>query len=501
MKLKGVITISLVLVTALVVTSMLLFSCSSKSFNPKLVYSTYLGSSGEDGANNWLKHFDIDQSGSIYFATSTYATDFPVTNQAYDKTYNGGSDWGVEDLVIIEFNIEQNVLKYASYFGGKTGPEFISQVVRKGNSLYLTGNTGSSDFPHTNNAYDSTFNGPEFRHSDAYITRFDDNKLAYSTYLGTSGTDWAQNIFINAQGEITLVGLFKEFGELKNVHSFMEVEADRRGYTGVIRLNEKGDSILSSTILAPSWYMDACMDDEGNIYIAASTPSKNAPTTPDAYDTSFNGGDANYEGDIIITKLNPKGNKILFSTFLGGSKDDKYPLISLDANNNILIFGSTKSADFPLTSDALDKTFDGKSELFLAKLSNDGKQLLYSSYLGGNEERSEMNAKIIIAKNGDVYLSGATDAADHPITENALQSTINGPSDIFISVFDPSLTKLKFSTFFGGSQSEGATIEVDDSGNIIGVGFTNSPDFTTTPGAYSTVLKGKTDVIIFKISL
>lgn len=501
MKLKGNITVLFIIVTTIAVTSILLYSCSTRTFNPNLEYSTYLGSSGEDGTNNWLKHFSLDQSGNIYFATSTYATDFPLTNNAYDKTYNGGSDWGKEDLVIVEFNIEENALKYASYFGGKTGPEFISQVVHKGNSLYLAGNTGSSDFPHTNNAYDSTFNGPEFRHSDAYITRFDDNKLAYSTYLGTSGTDWAQNIFINDKKEITIVGLFKEFNELPNVHSFMEDEEGRQGYVGVIRLNAKGDSILSSTKLAPTWYLDACTDEEGNIYIAASTPSKNAPTTPDAYDTSFNGGDKKYGGDILITKLNPSGDKILFSTFLGGSDNEKFPSICLDAENNILVYGSTKSADFPLTDDAIDKSFDGKSELFLAKLSNDGKQLLYSSYLGGNEERGEANTNITVSKNGDVYLCGATDAADYPITENALQSTIKGASDIFISVFDPSLTKLKFSTFLGGSKSESATIKVDDDGNIIGVGFTSSTDFITTEEAYSTVLKGKTDVIIFKISL
>ena len=112
-------TKSIVLVLA--ITSILLLFCTSRSINPQLVYSTYLGSSGADGANNWLKHFSIDQSGSVYFAKSADTTDFPVTNQAYDKTYNGGSHWGKEDLVIVEFNIDQNALKYASYFGGKNG--------------------------------------------------------------------------------------------------------------------------------------------------------------------------------------------------------------------------------------------------------------------------------------------------------------------------------------------------------------------------------------------
>lgn len=501
MKLTGNITVIFVIATVLAFTSIMLYSCSPKEFNPKLEYSTFLGSSGKDGANNWLKYFSIDKSGSVYFATSAYTDDFPVTDQAYDKTYNGGSNWGEEDLVLIEFNIEENALKYASYFGGKAGPEFVSQVTHKGNSLYLAGNTASIDFPITPNAFDTTFNGPDFRHSDAYITRFDGNKLAYSSYIGTSGTDWAQKIFVNDKNEVSLVGLFKEFEELPNVHSFMEDEEGRQGYTGIIRLNEKGDAILSATKLAPSWYLDACMDEDGNIYIAASTPSKDAPTTPDAYDTSFNGGDKNYGGDVLVTKLNPTGDKILFSTFLGGSTHERYPSICLDKDNNILVFGMTQSPDFPLTVDALDKSFDGKSELFLTKLSNDGKQLLYSSYLGGNGESGEMNANITISKNGDVFLCGVTDSQDFPITENAIQSTINGSSDIFISVFDPSLKTLKFSTFLGGSKIESARIKVDDHGDIIGIGYTDSPDFLTTEEAYSTVLNGESDAIIFKISL
>lgn len=501
MKLKGNITVLSLLVTVLAVTSMLFYSCTSTTYNPKLEYSTFLGSSGEDGANNWLKYFSVDQSGSVYFASSVYTNDFPVTEQAYDKTYNGGNNWGEEDLVLIEFNIEENTLKYASYFGGKNGPEFVSKVVQKGNSTYLAGNTASSDFPCTVNAFDNTFNGPDFRHSDAFITRFDGNKLAYSSFIGTSGTDWAQNIFINDQNEIILVGLFKAFNELPNVHSFMEDEEGRQGYTGIIRLSAEGDSIISATKLAPSWYLDACRDKDGNIYIAASTPSKNAPTTPGAYDTSFIGGDKNYGGDILVSKLNPTGDKILFSTFLGGSMHERYPSICLDKDNNILVFGATQSADFPLTDDALDKSFDGKSELFLAKLSNDGKQLLYSSYLGGNGKSGEINANILLSKNGDVFLCGGTDSEDFPITENAIQSTINGSSDIFITVFDPSLKILKFSTFLGGSKIESARIEIDNNGDIVGVGYTTSPDFITTKEAYSTALNGKSDAVIFKISL
>jgi hypothetical protein len=486
----------------LIITALSVIILSTTGYSQKLIYSTFLGSSGNDAEMNWLKHFSIDNSGTVFFATSTFGTDFPLTTDAFQKTYNGGdTTWGVEDLAIVQFNIAENKLKYSSYFGGKTGPEFVSQVLLNKNSFYLVGNTGSKDFPVTDNAYDKTFNGPEFRHSDGYISRFDNNKLAYSTFLGTSGTDWIQNIFVDDNGEMIVVGMFKNWQELNVTHQFWNEKQEDKQYACVIRLNAKGDSILSTTVLGPSWDVNSCRDKEGNIYIAGTTPSKNFPVTPGAYNTNYSGGKSAAGGDIFVTKLSPECDKIIFSTFLGGSGDEFFPTICIDAINCIFIYGTTESKDFPLSSDVDKKSFDSKSELFLSKLSNDGKVLLYSSFLGGTAKKNKGSGNIIASKKGDIYLCGTTDAEDYPVTPNAIQSKINGETDIFISVFDNSLTRLKFSTYFGGSKNEYAKIAVDDLGDIIGVGGTTSADFATTPGAYSNTLKGIADAVIFKIAI
>jgi hypothetical protein len=485
-----------------VTTSLVVSAASPAGVSPMLVSSTYLGSSEGDGPNSWLKRFSVDASGTLYFAQSTYHTDFPVTANAYSQTYNGGSEqWGKEDLAVVEYNIEQNALKYASYFGGKTGPDFVTQVLRHKNSVYLAGNTGSSDLPVTSNAYDKTFNGPDFRHADGYIARFDDNKLAYLTYLGTSGADWIQSIFVNDNGEMIVVGVFKEWNELPITHKFSDEKLEHKGNACVLRFNAKGDAILSATLLGPSWYLDAVRDREGNIYVAGTTTSKSFPVSAQAYDTSHNGGTPEGLGDLFVTKLTPTGDKILFSTFLGGTMDENPPSICLDAANNIIVYASTKSSDLPVTANALRRSLAGKQDAFLAKLSNDGARLLYLSYLGGTEKVGEGAGNVVAAKNGDIYLSGSTDAADFPVTPNAIQSAVKGGIDIFVSVFDSSLTTLKFSTFLGGSANEGATIDVEESGDIVGVGATTSADFPTTPGAYSTSLKGRTDHVIFKISM
>jgi hypothetical protein len=136
--------------TKLVLAVLLVIFLSSTGFSQKLVYSTYVGGSAKDADMNWLKRFSIDPSGTIYFATSTYGTGFPVTDDAFGRMYNGGSaEWGEEDLAIVQFNIAQNQLKYASYFGGKSGPDFVSEVLLHKGSYYLVGNTGSKDFPVT----------------------------------------------------------------------------------------------------------------------------------------------------------------------------------------------------------------------------------------------------------------------------------------------------------------------------------------------------------------
>jgi hypothetical protein len=470
-----------------------------------LTYSTFLGGSGADGANDWLRNFSLEDSGTVSFASSTDSADFPVTAGAFDRSYNGGNEEnGKEDAVIVRFDIARNALKYASYFGGAKGPDFVAQVLRKGGRTYLAGNTGAPDFPVTAGAFDTTFHGPDFRHADGYLAQFDGHALTHSTFVGTSGFDWIQKMFVAENGEIIGVGVFKEWNELPAAaaHLLSKEKMEGQPNACVVRLSPRGDRLLSLTVLGPTWYVDAARDSRGFVYVTGSTPSPQFPTSAGAYDTTFNGGSSGLgSGDIFVTKLTPGGDAIVFSTYLGGSGNDNFPQIALDASNNVLVYGNTTSRDWPVTPDARDKVFAGKKEGFLTKLSQDGSRLLYSSYIGGDEKLGEGFGSVRVGPNGDVYVCGYTDAADFPVTTNAIQSRVAGATDMFVSVFDSSLTALKFSTFLGGAGNEGGSIAVDRAGDIIGVGNSSSADFPTTPGAYSRTLNGKADLIIFKITL
>jgi hypothetical protein len=473
----------------------------SPCFSQRITYSTYLGGSKLE-SKGWLKRFAVDDSGAVSFTVSTNSTNFPVTDNAYDKTFNGGE----VDIALVQFNIKQNKLNYSTYFGGTSINEYASQVLVQNNKIYLVGNAGVSNFPVTNNAFDKTFNGPATQHADGFIARFDAAQLGYSTFVGTSGdVESISNLFVNPDGEMIAVGTIRNWNELSITHRFSNEKLTDNPNVCVIRFNATGDSILSTTLLGPTFTgLDAIRDSEGNIYLTGTTPSRNFPVTPEAFDTSYNGGGNFWEGDIFVTKLSPTGDQMLFSTFLGGSGNENSPSICLDNSNNILVSGCTPSNDFPTTSNALDATRNGTQDYFISKLSNDGRDLLYSTYLGGNEKTwfAEMNGKILCSKKGAVYLCGFTDATDYPTTSNALYSSNKGGADIVISMLDSTLTQLKYSTYLGGTGNDYCNMELDPAGNLILLGETNSTDFPVTSGCYDQTFNGgSSDAFLIKIEL
>ena len=476
---------------------------TSSAFSQKIEYSTFIGGSKNDGDNSWLKHFSIDEAGIVYFAMCTNSEDFPVTDNAYDKTYNGGNNWGQEDLVIVQFNVDQNKLNYASYFGGSSGPEFAVQVLFKDNKLFIAGNTGSPDFPIAGNAYDKTFNGPDFRHADGFLSRFISNRLDYSTFIGTSGIEAMKFVDLGTDAEMIVAGELKNWEEIPITFAFSKEKLENNSNACLIRFNERGDTILSATLLGPTWNTITVRDKSGNIYIAGNTPSKNFPVTPQANDTSYNGGKEHYYGDIFITKLSPTGDRIIFSTYLGGSEDESISDICIDGDNNIIVCGQTFSKDFPITGNAFDESFDGTIEPFIAKLDSSGSHLLYSSFLGGNEkDKNEYIQNMAISENGEIYLCLRANTTGFPVTSNAMFPRSRGGVDIILSVLNNTLTKLKYSTYIGGSGNDFGVVELDTYGNPVIVGGTSSSDFPVTPGSYDTTYNGGgSDLFVMKIKM
>ncbi|MCL5671222.1 MAG: SBBP repeat-containing protein, partial [Acidobacteria bacterium] len=250
------------------------------------------------------------------------------------------------------------------------------------------------------------------------------------------------------------------------------------------------------------------VDGSGDTYVTGYTTSTDFPVKG-GVQSYFSGGSCDTEVntapcfDAFIAKLNPQGSGLLYSTYLGGTGDDRGMRTAVDAAGEAYVAGFTDSPDFP-TASALQSSPGGGTcgttaypapcfDAFVAKLSASGSSLIYSSYLGGTGD--DFASDIAADSNGNAYVAGFTSAANFPTTYGALQTSFGGgPFDGFVAKVGPSGTTLVYSTYLGGGgEDHVAAIALDASGNAYLTGQTNSPNFPTQGGfqpAYTATTRG-----------
>ncbi|MEK7812978.1 MAG: SBBP repeat-containing protein, partial [Candidatus Desantisbacteria bacterium] len=256
-------------------------------------------------------------------------------------------------------------------------------------------------------------------------------------------------------------------------------------------------SLLSSTFIGGSdddYALAICLDQSGNAFIAGRTGSPDYPTTQGAYDTSYNGS-----YDAFVSKLNGSLGSLLSSTFIGGSNGDKAYGICLDQSGDVFVAGYTYSSNFPTTTNAYDTSHNGSCDAFVSKLDNSLTSLLSSTFIGGSSW-DYANA-ICLDQSGNLFIAGYTDSSNYPTTIGAYDTSYNGGYyDVFVSKLDNSLTSLLSSTFIGGSDYDDAlAISLGTSGDLFVAGYTSSPDYPTTIGAYDTSYSDNGDVFVSKL--
>lgn len=264
------------------------------------------------------------------------------------------------------------------------------------------------------------------------------------------------------------------------------------------------DPVLSfSTYLGGSKYdrgFAIAVDSAGNAYVTGSTTSADFPKTEWFFPSPAGGI---FYGDAFVTKLNPTGTGLIYSTYLGGKGDDQARSIAVDSKGNAYVAGSTTSTDFPRTSSAFQYSNRGGTDAFVTKLDPAG-WLLYSTYLGGRGEDDGLG--IAVDGSGYVYVTGDTTSTDFPITGLGFQIQPGGNSmeDAFVAKLDPTGSLLLYSTYLGGRESDaGRNIAVDAAGNAYVMGSTTSPNFPTTAKAFQKIYRGGSlggDVFIAKLN-
>src|SRR5439155_726812 len=201
-----------------------------------------------------------------------------------------------------------------------------------------------------------------------------------------------------------------------------------------------------------------------------------------AFQTGFGGGDmSSGQGDGFVTKLNPAGSALVYSTYLGGSGPDDGKGIAVDAAGNAYVTGSTASSNFPTTIGAFQTIKGGSGNAFVTKLNPTGSALVYSTYLGGSGAIGDYGAGIAVDAAGNAYVTGITSSSDFPTTAGAFQTTFGGGLyDIFVTKLEPTGSALVYSTYLGWSAlDKGYGMAVDTSGNAYVAGLTYSTDFPT----------------------
>lgn len=255
----------------------------------------------------------------------------------------------------------------------------------------------------------------------------------------------------------------------------------------ISKLNNNLTSLIASTVLGGSELDEAfgiVIDSLGNIYVAGQTSSADFPTTSGSYDTVYDGGIPFYRGDGFISKLSNDLITLYSSTFVGGSDSEYVFDIAIDGQNNIHVVGSTRSYDFPTTSGAYDKFYNGGfSDAFVSKLNSNLSSLSASTLLGGTD--IDEAKTLILDTQNNIYVAGKTYSANFPTTLGAYNTTQNGSGDGFVSKLSNDLTLLMISTFLGGSNDdEISNITLDNQGNVYITGETRSDNFPTTEGVF-----------------
>jgi hypothetical protein len=237
--------------------------------------------------------------------------------------------------------------------------------------------------------------------------------------------------------------------------------------------------------------MGVAVDEHGSAYVTGRTLSADYPSTPGVFDEAVGGP---YGTDAFVTKLDPSGSTVVYSTFVGGSDTDEASAIAIDGDGRAYITGQTWSTDYPTTAGAPAPA--GAGDAFVTGLSADGSTLAHSTLLGGSGRDSGL---AVAAAGRAVSVTGYTASADFPTTGDALDPSFNGTTDAFVTQYDTEDGGLAYSTFVGGSGGDAGLVAVDDQGGAYITGRTSSVDYPTTPNAFDSSLGGPVDAVVTKL--
>ena len=321
--------------------------------------------------------------------------------------------------------------------------------------------------------------------------------LIYSTYMGGGGDDYAYGVAVDSAGNAYVTGQTYSTNFPTTSQGFQTVcrgpsgkSCPKYGEAFVAKLNPEGSALLYSTYLGGTGGdtgFSIAVDSGGNAYVTGQTYSSNFPTTTGAFQrVCKTNGTCGGRGDAFVTKLDPTGLALVYSTFIGGDGMDWGGGIAVDRAGNAYVTGSTSSPNFPTTPGAFRRVCSDSGcslgDAFVAALNPAGSDLVYSTFLGG--KGFDYGRSIAVDRTGNAYVTGGTNSTNFPTTPGAFQTVCGDVryalGDAFVAKLNPAGSALLYSTYLGGeSYDVGTGIAIDGTGHAYVVGWTGSTDFPT----------------------
>ncbi|MEP7362387.1 MAG: SBBP repeat-containing protein [Acidobacteriota bacterium] len=315
--------------------------------------------------------------------------------------------------------------------------------------------------------------------------------VLFSTFIGGTEDERAYGVAADSSGNIFVVGSTSSNNFPTSNGAYDQTYGGGGMDAFVVKLNSTGTQRIFSTYLGGNGADTALRvqtDSQGNPYVTGTTRSRDFPTTGGAPQRELKGGQ-----DIFLCKLSAQGDRLLYSTFLGGTLDDTVSTILVDANGAALVGGTTNSNDLATTPDAYQKATRGGTEGWFAILNPQGTATAYLSYMGatGNDTLNS----VALSSSGNLYFTGQTDSPNFPTTPDAWFPSITGGVDAYLVRLSADRSVIEYATLMGGKNTDtGTEIVVDRSETVLVAGTTSSTDFPTITPRLSPYRGGATDI-------
>jgi hypothetical protein len=513
-----------------------------------LIYSTFFG-----GNHNGGTSIAADAIGNTYITGYAYISDYPVTSGAY-QTYLGGGEF---DSFITKLNSTGNSLIYSTFIGGNGDDLAYSIAIDANGNAYITGLTLSSNFPTTSAAFQRYSGSPGLY--DTFVTKLNStgSSLVYSTYIGGSGNDKGKAIAVDGTGSAyitgysnssnfpTTQGAYKSSGSVtflaklnssgsNLVYSALiagqasSIAVDINGYayiTGyttsiyqttsgafqtsfgggydafVTKFNQTGSALIYSTFIggnSDDYGNSIAVDANGYAYITGQTRSLTFPVTGGAYQTNLRTSSAT---NAFVTKLNPTGTALIYSTYLGGNGQDVGNSIAIDLYGNAYICGSSTSSNYPITAKSDQSNYGGSLDAFVTEFNSAGNSLIYSSYLGGNYD--DVAWSIAVDSSLNAYTTGYTNSANYPTTSGAYQPTFGTFQNVFVTKLDindrlsPASNTLNAANVTFNSSTLNGVINPNGLSTIAQFEYGTTTSYGTTITASQSPITGRSSVNVY----